>query len=308
MYFAFSAMATLPPIRISDHFGAHALQAWSGGFVTFDHAPTNHPHLHTTYHELCLVLQGHGTFLHADRTYALAPGTLFFSELNTVHEISSHRSRNLRLVFCCLSLRQTPAADEQPRAQARILAQFAAGHRLLIPECGFLADYVPLMSRGGTTVADRLRREEALRLFVLEGLSSLATTSPGREYGTAPEPVQRAVAYIERNVHTPFTVSQLAAACFCSERHLRRLFLERTGKRLARAVNERRMHLAAQQLLMRFSVARVAEAFGISSVAHFSRQFRRVHGLSPKQYQQRHAPGPALPGTVFRPGDGNEAA
>jgi AraC-like DNA-binding protein len=164
------------------------------------------------------------------------------------------------------------------------------------------------MRRGGNTAPDRLRRQSALRLFVLEALSSLTTTTSGQEETAAPEPVRRAIQYIERNVHTSFTVSQLAAACFCSERHLRRLFLERTGTGLLRAISERRMHLAAQQLLMRFNVSTVARAFGMSSVAHFSRQFRRVHGLSPKQYQQRHAPGPALPRTVFHPGDRNDVA
>lgn len=304
IYFAISAMNTIAHTRIAEHIGPYSLEAWTGGVVSFDTSPTNHPHLHETYHELCLVLDGHGVFRHDTREFALAPGSVFISELNTEHEISSFRSRDLRLVFCSLSLQRTPTESLHSTAESAILEHFGAGHALHTRDANSLRDYVPLMAAAGPAATDMIRRHAALRLFVLEGLALLTVTAPERSTDTPPDAVRRALDHIERHVHAPLNVAQLARACFCSERHLRRLFLEQTGRGVLDTINERRMHLAAQQLLMRFSVAEVSLRFGMSSVAHFSRLFKRVHGLSPKQYQQRHAPAPAPPRTRFRPGRG----
>ncbi|MBD3243214.1 MAG: AraC family transcriptional regulator [Chitinivibrionales bacterium] len=293
-------MSTLVPTRSLDTGADHAFEVWTGGFVRFNRHPTNCLHLHESHHELCLVLDGHGQYAHGDTTCRLRPGTLFFSELDVPHEISSYRSRNLHLVFANIAM--SGGVPDSSEMLSRLLSAFHMEHRLVAYDQAHLSDYLPLLCRNGAGAVDELRRQSALRLFALEGLSALTVgTTSGERTGRDPGPVQRALDYLERHVREPFAMADVAKQACCSGRHLRRVFRRETGRGLLQTINERRMHLAAQHLLMRFTVTQVADAFGMSSVAHFSRLFKRVHGVSPKQYQQRHAPGPVVPRTSFRP-------
>ncbi|HEY0021855.1 MAG TPA: helix-turn-helix transcriptional regulator [Longimicrobium sp.] len=88
----------------------------------------------------------------------------------------------------------------------------------------------------------------------------------------------------------------VAKSLYVSERHLRRLFLDRVGVspssylRLSRFV--RAMHL----LEGRGSLTRVAHAAGYYDQAHFCRDFKVLGGITPSQY--RDAKGPVT-GHVF---------
>jgi AraC-like DNA-binding protein/mannose-6-phosphate isomerase-like protein (cupin superfamily) len=292
-------MANLPAIRLTAVLGNTALDIWSGGFVRFDRHPTNHRHRHSTYHEICLATAGRGEFRHGGSTYALRTGDLFLSNMDVPHEISSFRTHDLELVFLCFAVAPVDGpAPENP--EAHVVARFLAGHAVHCRSEGRLDPWLAVMCDSAHGLFGAHKRETAARLFVFEAMDLLALfPDPDVSRPAEPDAFARAVEFIERNVRRQFTVEELARHCACSSRQLRRLFTERAGRRLMDSVNERRMRLAAQDLLMRFTVGQVAEAFGFASAAHFTRLFARYHGVTPKRYQLRFAPKGAIPKTDF---------
>jgi AraC-like DNA-binding protein len=81
-------------------------------------------------------------------------------------------------------------------------------------------------------------------------------------------------------------VAQLAALAHMSEGAFRAAFVRTTGSSPRRYLEERRMAQAARALLETDrTVAEVARAVGYDDPYHFSRAFRRVHGVSPSGYR-----------------------
>ncbi len=288
-----------PTFRFTTVLGSASLEIWSGGFVQFETHPTNHRHLHTSYHELCIVTAGKGQFTHGERSYPLRAGDVFVSELHVPHEISSLRTRDLRLTFVCFSVERLPGSGKA-RSGSGVVERFLNGHTLCAPSRGRLEPWLDILSRGNEGAFAAERCETAARMLVLEAMDILARAPDENSASPqSPDTFARAVEFIERNIGRQFSVEELARHCACSSRQLRRVFVSRTGQRLMETVNERRMRLAAQQLLMRFTAGQVAESLGFSSAAHFTRLFARYHGVTPKRYQIQHAPKGTLPRTEF---------
>lgn len=82
---------------------------------------------------------------------------------------------------------------------------------------------------------------------------------------------------------------RIAARLGVSLRQLYRLF-EQQGESVGRYLLKRRLERAAEALispsLASRSVTDIAYAHGFSDSAHFSRVFKKAHGLSPRAYRQ----------------------
>ena len=264
---------------------------------------TNHPHRHRDYHELCLATHGRGRFDHGSEVVDLQPGTVFISDLDVVHEISCRRDRDLALVFFRLRLERSDPG--RPRTWAdRVCTRFARGHRCAAVRPGLLA-YLPLLCADDGGAAIDHRRAALVGTFALEALAALLD---GEEEPVAAEPeeprqgrVEAALRHLDRNLERPVAVAELAASVGLGERQLRRLFEQQLGTTVVAAMRDRRLDTACKLLAMRLPVATVAQRVGIGSAASFARQFRHRYGLSPRAYQQRHAPRVAVGLTTFGP-------
>ena len=82
------------------------------------------------------------------------------------------------------------------------------------------------------------------------------------------------------------SVSSLAALCGISEVYFRRLFLAAFGVSPKEYIIQKRIECAKYLLLSGdFSVSEVAIITGYSEPCHFSREFSKRVGISPKQYK-----------------------
>lgn len=92
--------------------------------------------------------------------------------------------------------------------------------------------------------------------------------------------------YVEFNLDSEFSVSDLAAVACMSVAHFARAFKQATGKSPHAYVNDKRIALAKQRLLdENWSVADVAIAAGFSSHANFTRAFRNSTGMTPHAFR-----------------------
>lgn len=154
-----------------------------------------------------------------------------------------------------------------------------------------LGDLVELWDRRAVgTVAGSLRAAEVLAL-ALRTLADERPPAPPAGPGADPR-----VLDVLRRLGGPDggalgarpRASQLAALAHMSEGSFRAAFARTTGSSPRRYLEDRRMAQAARALVETDrTVAEISQAVGYDDPYHFSRVFRRVHGVSPRGYRRR---------------------
>jgi AraC-like DNA-binding protein len=123
--------------------------------------------------------------------------------------------------------------------------------------------------------------------------------TPGQETVSATEfgPV---LAYLRDHYHTPITNQQLARLAHMSVRAFERKFRACFHLTPQRYLRKLRMHMASRALVYtNRPLANVALDCGFVDQSHFSREFRRQFGRTPRDYRARYSVGSdaAAPGT-----------
>ncbi len=140
------------------------------------------------------------------------------------------------------------------------------------------------LARDSTATTPWARRAAAHRFEAL--LCELLADTPS---GGASHPaVDRALALMHRKLRERLDLDGLAAHVAVSRHHFSRLFAAQVGAPPLRHFTSLKMDLAAS--LLRDGdepVATVAAALGYADPFHFSRVFRRVHGVSPGIWRER---------------------
>ncbi len=120
-----------------------------------------------------------------------------------------------------------------------------------------------------------------------------------RCYGRSPSPdgrallrIGEALSHLERNIHREMNLEELASIAHMSRRSFLRVFQSATGTSPLAWVIEQRINRACG--LLRQTDRRVTEiAFdvGFNDSNYFTRQFRKITGLSPRSYRLRQGAG-----------------
>lgn len=93
--------------------------------------------------------------------------------------------------------------------------------------------------------------------------------------------------YIEENLSAELTIASLAASIPMSQFHFARAFKTATGSPPHRYIMQRRIERAKVLLsVTRLSAAEIAYQVGFANQSHFSAQFRKSVGLTPKQFRE----------------------
>ena len=97
------------------------------------------------------------------------------------------------------------------------------------------------------------------------------------------------ILYIDGNLTEELNLHTLAAAHNISAGYLSSLFRKETGTTLTDYVNQRRVARAAELLsTTKLQVQTVAQYSGFMDVQYFSRMFKRIVGMSPREYRSSH--------------------
>lgn len=99
-------------------------------------------------------------------------------------------------------------------------------------------------------------------------------------------PVQKALLYIEANLTESLSLRTLAETLNVSSSYLSSLFRKEVGQTLTDYINRRRMRHAMHLLkTTQLQIQTVAQHCGIMDVQYFSKIFKRVAGMTPKEYR-----------------------
>jgi AraC-like DNA-binding protein len=249
-----------------------------------------HPELQIT-----LVLRGHGYRLVGDKFAPLKPGDLVLVGPNLPHVWHQTQS----------------AADPRPGVHAivvRFPEEFAGRDLLHVPEMAAVRRLFRRAARGlqvsgrtRTAVAERVERLPQLAglsrfIALLEILAQLAgardlkpIASAGYVPGLSSDDqgrMQHITSYIDAHLTDPISRADVARVAHLSVGAFSRFFKVRTGKSLPEYLNELRVGRACRLLAdERSKVTDIALDCGFSNLANFHRRFRKILGLSPRDYR-----------------------
>ncbi len=103
----------------------------------------------------------------------------------------------------------------------------------------------------------------------------------------SPNPVGPAMKLLESRLPGAIRVAELASVCAMSADHFSRVFKESIGQTPGRYILQRRIALAARELLYEtVKIDLVAHRHGFANRFHFTRAFSRVMGITPAAYRQ----------------------
>lgn len=179
---------------------------------------------------------------------------------------------------------------ERVLGSARVFAGLTVdGH---LPAATLTRSFLHNLMREGDrlepSMADRMAGI-AIDLVVASLAERLAQELPRSISGTMV--VERAKAYIKANLgEASLDPPQIATAAGVSLRRLQELFYER-GQHISDYIWRRRLEMGAQRLTdpgcARLQIGVIAYATGFATQAHFSRRFKDLYGLSPRDYRHR---------------------
>lgn len=103
---------------------------------------------------------------------------------------------------------------------------------------------------------------------------------PDRDY----KRVKEVIHYIHKNLGSDLSLEVLAGKFFLSKYHLGYLFKKVTGFTVNEYIISRRIMKARELLKNNLPVSQVGEMAGFNNISHFIRTFKKLIGMSPKQY------------------------
>lgn len=138
-------------------------------------------------------------------------------------------------------------------------------------------------------IVSALERDQSpARLLATAGIAWRLMTqlAVDRKLPEQGEPLERAMRYLEERVDGAIRVSDLAKLVGVSPSHLGALFREATGGGVLAYHTALKMARARRLLdTTTLHVAEIARDVGYADAFYFSRQFSRMHGMSPTDYR-----------------------
>lgn len=97
----------------------------------------------------------------------------------------------------------------------------------------------------------------------------------------------RVLDYLNANLTEPVSLGDLARVAHVSRFHFARLFKQTVGETPHRYIIRRRVERAKELLVEgRLSLSEVASSVGFADQSHLNRQFKRLVGITPKEYRE----------------------
>ncbi len=101
--------------------------------------------------------------------------------------------------------------------------------------------------------------------------------------------IKEAINYIEQNFQNNITIEDIAAVCGINRSYFGKIFRNSIGRSPQEFLMNYRMVKATELLkLTSLSIAEIGSAVGYENQLHFSRAFKTIYGVSPREWRNKH--------------------
>lgn len=232
------------------------------------------------YLTLELVVGGRGSVTLNGRTYPVSRGTVFAYGPGTPHVIRTHPEDRLSKYFVNFSGGEALALMKEAGAAPASCYSVDS-----VEDVQSAFEHLLLAGRRGTGAGARIAALEARILLLMLSEARLPDAARTQQ---AYQTFSRCRVYLEEHYLSVRTAAEAAAACHVAPAYFSRLFSRFSGQAPYQLLMRLKMNHAATLLQEgRWMVREVADGFGMDPF-HFSRTFKRVHGLSPAAFLRAH--------------------
>lgn len=237
--------------------------------------------------ELIYINGGQGEIKLNNSVLPCAKQDLFLIPPLEIHQFLN-RGRDLLEIFYIGFGSESRALGDYD-ADATPVLKLPSAREMLMDKLGLLVDSIKTAKSGARTYQD-----QALLFEIIYKLMDFIQKHPEliRDHPADRNAVfaDRAMRYIESNIHRTIKVEEVAARFFLSPHYFAKKFKDQAGFGIKEYHNRARM-LKALDLLgdPLLSVSEAAEKLGYEHVTYFTNRFREFHGLSPTEYRRRQA-------------------
>ncbi|MGN8645951.1 AraC family transcriptional regulator [Gracilibacillus sp. HCP3S3_G5_1] len=255
-------------------------------------------HLHDFY-EIIYVYSGKGVFFIKDTLYDMGKGDIFIIPNNTIHHARPEKRNPVTssVIFVHSSCLMSNTVEES-YSFLHLFEQIkkVKKYKITLHQDQITQFEDKLSSINKEFTSSDIGCRHASLLIVQQIIINLyrifaKTTSKQNEaietysYSWINEILE----YIERNIHTKLTLSELANQALVSPAHLSRVFKETTGMNVTSYINQKRI-IVVKELLIEdnYTINNIAELTGFESMPHFYRTFKKYTGMTPSAYRKKH--------------------
>jgi len=272
--------------RIDACFGKYRLVAKVGSYCEFGYDQVSNQRHHHDCYELCIVISGKGSYFYEGFQNRLQQGDIIIADPGVEHEIQASAKDNLTLLYIFISIDTNMRPTSTGSFGEACIDGFLRGHHKQVSKIHLLSYIQFLESYNSSNSANQFGTYEALKNLVLECLDSLSLTSNIPSEDSFGNVFEKALDYIDSNLHTRISASDVAAYSCTTLRNLEYIFKKQLQKTVVGYINEKKTELSCHYLSMGFSVSNAAEKVGILNPSQFSTMFKKMKKISPRQYRE----------------------
>ena len=101
--------------------------------------------------------------------------------------------------------------------------------------------------------------------------------------------IRTAIALMETHLHCDLSLEEMAQSVNLSSSRLRHLFKAETGIAPAQYLKVIRLRRAQELIATTYlTMKQVMSTVGVHNTGHFAKDFKRIYGLTPAEYRDRH--------------------
>jgi len=250
-------------------------------------------HIHN-FHEILLITDGSGFQIYEDRTIPASKGDIFFFPAGVSHISYAPKGESFDLLgfYIPENIFKYHPMDTECDAVLSWLIEYAdtsPGLPSYFLQIGTevlqrLYDEYSRRERGYMSVCRQLLTQFFIGLLRNDDDEKIQIPLSGIEKSS--HVIEQALAFINANFDYDLSVDVLLGFCNVSRSHFHYLFKKSTGKTLTAYITEKRIERAVRLLKdSDLSIAEVAYSNGFSSQSYFSKVFKRLVGMSPREYR-----------------------
>jgi AraC family transcriptional regulator len=156
----------------------------------------------------------------------------------------------------------------------------------------------PLIFQLGLALKNVLLQHQSDRLYVdtvahtlwlhlIKHYSTKKIVLANPQDGLSQRKLKQVIDYIHTNLHQNLSLTELAEQVQLSPRHFSLLFKQSTGHTPHQYVIHTRVNAAKKLLLTDRAIADIAQTVGFANQSHLNLHFKRLVGVTPKQFTQQ---------------------
>ncbi len=250
------------------------------------------------FSELVIILSGIGMHITENETYPVQRGDVFIVTKNQSHGYDKLENLNLINIYYDLNALNMPIHDLYmlPGYTALFTLEpvyrkkhsFNSKLRLTNNELLTINKMVNLLDR------ELLKQAKGFQFLACSiFMQIVGYISRCYEHSSSPTSqsllrIGESISFIENNYHQPITLEQLAGMAHMSRRSFQRIFRTIIGDSPINYLLQLRLSRAKELLQNRtMSITQVAFDTGFQDSNYFSRKFRQIYSMSPRQYRKQ---------------------